>query len=268
MPNQFLVVEVLKSIQDSKDAPSLRFARFKRDATLAIATATGFSGIPNSCNYVFTSSSEFDELFDGAATVLRGISLDAWNNHQDRTTAIAAIELAIWHAKSRELKQRLAEDRVTLKKIRGQSLLPPALSRLVRNVVLSVMGISMALGALYSCVFQNNSSSMTSHTQPADTNSGDVYYVSAGAGEALDEVKAEIETQQMQLQSLDDKIEQLGKEIEKDRSMLDTTSQSATDEFNRKVDRYNALLQEDKDAAAAVDQKINAYNAALKRYAQ
>jgi hypothetical protein len=268
MPNQFLAAEVLKSIQDSKDAPSLRLVRFKRDATLAIAKDAGFYGIPGSCGYLSTSSPEFNELFNGAAIVLRAISLDAWNNHQDQTTAIAAIELAIWHAKNPELKQRLAEERVTLKKIRGRSILPPALSRQVRNVGLSVVGIYVVSCIVYSCVSTNHSSSVTSHTQPADTNSGDFYYVPAGAAEALDDVKAQIEMQQMQLQNLDDKIKQLGPEIEKDRSTLDTTSQSAMDEFNRKVDRYNALLQEDKDAAAAVDQKINAYNAALKRYAQ
>ena len=40
--------------------------------------------------------------------------LDAWNNHQDRQTAVAANELAIKHATSPELKQRLGRGQKNL----------------------------------------------------------------------------------------------------------------------------------------------------------
>ena len=99
------VYELLKSIQDSKKSPSERLGRFNAEvANVLISAMAGLS----------RGSDDYNQLWDSAAIVLRGISLDAWNNHQDRQTAVAANELAIKHATSPELKQRLAEDKSTL----------------------------------------------------------------------------------------------------------------------------------------------------------
>lgn len=119
------VYTLLKSIQDSKDSPSARLARFKRDAVAAIVKATGISGFSETFDYLTSAGAEFKELFDSAAIVLRGISLDAWNSHRDRETAVAANELAIRHANSAELKQRLAEDKRTLQEMRYEANLSP-----------------------------------------------------------------------------------------------------------------------------------------------
>jgi hypothetical protein len=119
------VYALLKSIQESKESPSVRLARFKRDAVAAIVKAAGVSGYSENYGYLSATSADFKELFDSAAIVLRGISLDAWNNHKDRQTAIAANELAVRHATSPELKQRLAEDKGTLQQMRYEADLAP-----------------------------------------------------------------------------------------------------------------------------------------------
>ena len=56
------------------------------------------------------------ELLDSVAIVLNGISLDAWNNHQDFKTAVDANALATTNARSPELINRLKENHADLKK--------------------------------------------------------------------------------------------------------------------------------------------------------
>jgi len=122
------VYSLLKSIQDGKESPSVRLARFKSDVVAAIVKAAGVSGYSENYGYLSATSADFKELFNSAAIVLRGISLDAWNNHKDRQTAIAANELAVRHATSPELKQRLAEDKATLQQMRYEADLEPITS--------------------------------------------------------------------------------------------------------------------------------------------
>lgn len=115
---------LLKSIQDSKESPCARLARFERDAIPALVEvgATGYS--PNS-GYLSVIPRDCEDLFNSAAVVLRGISLDAWNNHQDLRTALAANDLAIKHATDPDLKQRLTEDKATLQETQPVADLTP-----------------------------------------------------------------------------------------------------------------------------------------------
>ena len=96
----------------------MRLTRFKSDAVAAIVKAAGVSGFSENYGYLSATSADFKELFDSAAIVLRGIALDAWNNHHDRQTAVAANNLAVKDATSPELKQRLAEDKKALQQMR------------------------------------------------------------------------------------------------------------------------------------------------------
>ncbi len=113
------VYAVLKSIQDSKKSPSERFSRFNAEvADVLISAMVGLS----------RDSDDYKQLWDSAAIVLRSIALDAWNNHHDRQTAVAANELAVKHATSPELKQRLAEDKRTLQQMRYEADLAPIAS--------------------------------------------------------------------------------------------------------------------------------------------
>jgi hypothetical protein len=101
------VYTLLKSIKDSKDHPRSRLRIFNADLANVLISAT--AGLPR-------GSESRNQLLDTAAIVLRGISLDAWNTHQDSATATAANDLAIKYACDPDLKERLLLDRVTLRK--------------------------------------------------------------------------------------------------------------------------------------------------------
>jgi hypothetical protein len=291
---------LLKSIQDSKESPSARMARFKRDVVGAITKVAGISGFSQNYGYLSATTEEFKELFDNAAIVLRGISLDAWNNHQDRQTAVAANELAILHATSPELKQRLAEDKSTLQQQSTHHLDGSGWQRTNAKeksssvnpgmVFLVIVGILVVWGVIGSCNSTNDSPHSTtydSHTPSAPayappapsapaytpppasdggSSGGNVYRVPSDVSSALDREKEGIEADRAVLKQLDDQLDSLGRKIESDRIYLDKTSQDDVDAFNAKVDRYNTLSQQDKAATAAFNVRVDNYNAKLRQY--
>jgi hypothetical protein len=291
---------LLKSIQDSKESPSARLARFKRDVVGAITKVAGISGFSQNYGYLSATTEEFKELFDNAAIVLRGISLDAWNNHQDRQTAVAANELAILHATSPELKQRLAEDKSTLQQQSTHHLDGSGWQRTNAKeksssvnpgmVFLVIVGILVVWGVIGSCNSTNDSPHSTtydSHTPSAPayappapsapaytpppasdggSSGGNVYRVPSDVSSALDREKEGIEADRAVLKQLDDQLDSLGRKIESDRIYLDKTSQDDVDAFNAKVDRYNTLSQQDKAATAAFNVRVDNYNAKLRQY--
>ena len=73
------------------------------------------------------------------------------------------------------------------------------------------------------------------------------------------------ESEKAQADALQSELESLGSEIESDRTTLDRESQSELDDFNDKVNRYNALLQDVRLANANVNQWADAYNSLLEQ---
>ena len=125
------IYALLKSIQDSKDAPKKRLERFEREAMPAIIRMTseitdvtpvdGIKSKPRKIragHFGKTPSEEkaYTDLLNSVAIVLRGISLEAWNTHHDKATAIAANRLAWAFACDPPLDQKLQEDQSTLAK--------------------------------------------------------------------------------------------------------------------------------------------------------
>ena len=215
------------------------------------------------------SSDNRNQLFDSAAIVLRDISLNAWNTHQDWQTAVAANEIATKYACELGLSKRLLEDRATLGRMMMGVQLPsltaalpvfPSQQRKAANPAgigcLVVVAIFVVLGVIGSCNSTNNSSSST----------GNVYRVPRAVSSTLNSEKAEIESERATLEALETQVEKLGREIERDRVYLDRTSQFAIDQFNAKVEQYNALSQRAKIANAAFNVKVDNYNAKLRQY--
>ncbi|MFZ0828921.1 MAG: response regulator [Verrucomicrobiia bacterium] len=270
------VYALLKSIQESKDHPRSRLGRFNAEVANVLISAT--VSLPR-------GSDSRNQLFDSAAIVLRGISLEAWNTHQDSKTAVAANELAIKYAVDQEFKQRLAEDKATLQQMGAKVAAAAAAKRESSKQTgigcLVVIAIFIVLGIIGSYNSTNSTSSNSSYTPPpapsaqidtpppvsASGNSGgNEYSVPSSTSSTLDIEKAEIESERTTLQALDAQVDELGREIENDRLYLDRTSQDAVDAFNAKVDRHNTLAQQDKDATAAFNQRVDNYNAKLRPY--
>ena len=99
--------------------------------------------------------------------------------------------------------------------------------------------------------------------------------------------KLALETQRSKGVPLQNRLETLGRKIERDRFYLDRSTQFAIDDFNAEVEtynillraheadneaeralveRYNAVLGAAKAQDAVVDQMIDNYNAKLRRY--
>lgn len=285
---------LLKSIQDSRDTPSARLERFTFEAIPALGKAGGVSGSSESYSDPSSASTDFKQLFDSAAIVLRGISLDAWNNHYDRVTAVAANELAIQYAYSPELQQRLAEDKATLRRhaedkaglqrVSAQTagtIIPTQRqntkdSALVWPVVVGMFVVICIIGSCISDSASNSTNSTPSapsapsyappRTFGGSTPGGNVYRIPNSESSTLNSEKAEIESERATLEALEAQVERLGREIDTDRIYLDRTRQYAVDLFNAKVARYNAMAQSAKGANAAFNEKVDAYNAKLRSY--
>jgi hypothetical protein len=285
----------LSAISNSNDHPDARLNRFIFEA---IPVPTN-----NSTN---TNSNSETGLFNHAATVLREISLEAWNKFQDSATAIAANDLAIKYACDPDLKERLLFDRVTLRKnaeqkhhsgiehikyegsdwivLNEQRKQKSAANGAWKSIALAwlvVIVIWIIAAIISSCNSTDNSSSNSSYTPSATPSAptytpppasgsrnsgGNVYRVPDYVSSQLDREKVGIEADRAVLKQLDVQLDSLGREIENDRIYLDKTSQDAVDAFNAKVDRYNTLSQQDKAATAAFNERVDSYNAKLRQY--
>jgi len=257
-----------------------------------IAEAAGISGYSESHGYLSGDKTGYAELFDSAAIVLRDISLTAWNDFDDKRTAVQANKLAIQHAIGAELKQRLLEDRATLQKNTTHNLDGPGWQRRHTGekssnvhpgmVALGIVGILVVWGIIGSCNSTNNSTHSTTYeshpastpayapppaTSAGDANSdGKVYRVPSYVSSSLDREKLEIEADRAVLKQQADQLDALGREIDSDRIYLDKTSEYSVNAFNAKVDRYNYLSQQAKAANAAFNARVDSYNAKLQQY--
>lgn len=388
------VYAALKTIQDSSDHPRVRLDKFQETVVPIIYGAADLASDSDSAN----------ELFDVAAIILRGISLEAWNKYKDRNTAVAAHQSAIKFARGTELKQRLAEDQKTLHEMGPAAGLTPisatpslsTMNRCGKALALLIGGVVLAifiLGALNSGNSPSSSSPSSptasteaspyekstqsqdqptvpaSITQPtiaavekgtlctvkipangtmsvhagatanstivATLKNGDHVYLDAGdaiettsawrkvttfagvsgwvstgfaptttdeigrtpsspdyagtpsvftgkttgygasastyrvpssAANGLDLERAAVDSERAALEALESQISSLSREIESERVYLDQTNPYAVQQFNSKVDSYNALLRQDKGATAAFNQKVDNYNAKLRQY--
>ena len=142
-------------------------------------------------------------------------------------------------------------------------------------ITMIVMMSSSGSGSSYSQSTYSPPPQSSPYTQPSPTAAatassgnydGNVYQVPNSASSDLDREKTAIETDRAVLNQLDDQVDTLGRQIETDRLYLDKTSQSAVDEINAKVDRYNTLSQQAKAATAAFNERVDSYNSKLKTY--
>jgi hypothetical protein len=107
----------------------------------------------------------------------------------------------------------------------------------------------------------------TPSSNPPDSSTG--YRVPSSTSSLLAAEKAEIESEKLRVQALDNEVEDLGREIERQRAYLNLDPEAdevQVNVFNTKVRRYNVLLQEAQMAEAALSQRINDYNARVRAH--
>jgi hypothetical protein len=103
---------------------------------------------------------------------------------------------------------------------------------------------------------------------PVDYGSAPSYSVPSASVSALDTEKAVIDSTRGYLEIMGTQIETLGAEVDAERLTLDTSSQTAVDAFNEKVNKYNALLETNKIETADFNEMVERYNAKLKNESQ
>ena len=95
------IYKELSSIQESKDSPSNRLNKIKTQVLPFIAQFMEKEG---------AADDRLPELLDSTSIVLRGISVEAYNNASDVPTALAAIKLAVCLAQDPERKKQAGQD--------------------------------------------------------------------------------------------------------------------------------------------------------------
>jgi hypothetical protein len=257
----------LKTIQDSPANPKSKLRHLRAELVPLLESLKQKHGF---------SSQLVIKLSDSIAIVLRGISIEAHNKYQDFTTALDAIHTAHAYAFDPDLKGRTAEDLETVRKsasnnqtanftMHGRDSTPPrirtrqsAAKKSPANATglgcLAVIAIFVVLGAIGAC----DSPSTTSSTKPN-------YRVPSYMTADLATEREAIEAQRTTATQLENEADTLAREIESARAFLDRTSQFEVDQFNAKVNRYNAQAAAAKAQTTLLNQMIDSYNVKLQR---
>lgn len=103
------VYELLSTIEQSTAPPNYKLARIRGEIIPRLSAVVSAEG---------SSSEVAADLSNSIATVLRGVSVDANNDHSDTDTALEVIELAIALAREHGLQTRVAADRIQLIEIK------------------------------------------------------------------------------------------------------------------------------------------------------
>lgn len=265
------IYELLKELQDSDESPSQKLETFRSTIlSLLASAASGGKSDSVACS----------QLFDGAARVLRGISLDAWNESQNLVTAEHANELACTYAKDSTLKQQLLNDQKTIRNLSYQAPSPQKdTSPGISGGCMVVIGLIVLFGIIGSCNRNTDSTPSRSYEPPA-TPSPSTYRPPAPSGNAesgryrvpsyihaeLARDSQAIETERSKATLLASQADSLSNEIEREGRLIDRTSQASVDEFNRKVARYNSMIEDVRVQNRLVNQMVDNYNAKLRQH--
>ena len=144
------------------------------------------------------------------------------------------------------------------------------------------VAIAIILGIIYSLNAKKTAPSGGSYTPPSAPNPPAYTPPSAPATPASESktvyrvdsfIKAElrrdgqvIDSEKAKAERMARQLESLGREIEQKRLYLDRASQSAVDEFNRKVDTYNGLLHRVRAQNRLVNELVESYNEKLHKH--
>ncbi len=82
----------------------------------------------------------------------------------------------------------------------------------------------------------------------------------------LDRDSRLIDSEKAKAEQMASQLENLGREIEHERSFVGPRRQSNVDEFNRKIDTYNGLLERVRAQNRLVNQLVESYNEKLRQH--
>ena len=93
-----------------------------------------------------------------------------------------------------------------------------------------------------------------------------VYRIPSNMQAELDRDSRLIDSEKAKAEQMASQLENLGREIERERSFVGPRRQSNVDEFNRKIDTYNGLLERVRAQNRLVNQLVESYNEKLRQH--
>lgn len=292
------IYALLKVIQDSGDSARSKYERFNAEALPSIMKIAGVSGVSASFGLLGGDSEQYAELLDSAAVVLRGISVDAWNEDNDSQTALTAIDLALQLVRDTEHKKRMQDDKQKLEQMRERQVSQAKAAKLEAERREREQKIKRTFGWIAAVVFvalmiwgsqssnTNTSSGSSSptppsqpssytppslynynYTPPVSTTPG-TYRVPSHRTAELNRDSQAIDLERANIDALKSSVNALKRDIESSRLYLNRTSEYDVDQFNEKVNRYNAMLERLRGRQITFNQMVDDYNDKLHRYAQ
>jgi hypothetical protein len=270
------IYALITKINESTDEPRLKLYNFRQRVAPELKRVLAGKD---------KAGDAFDELYEAAAFLLRSISVDAWNKHQDKKTSLEAVTLAHEYARKDETKAKLAEDNRTLVSLSSQPTPPPSTTprlsypvstpsqndplKKLKIAGLVVLGF-IILANLDKCSSSNTSTTGSSARQSNYSNNSqadkDTYRIPKSRSAELARDKSAIESQKSYVTTIQSQLDALGRQIDSKRRYVDNTNQYDVDDFNRLVNRYNSDLETVRTQGRVLSSMIDNYNAKLQRY--
>ena len=123
---------------------------------------------------------------------------------------------------------------------------------------------SASSGGSYSSAPSRSTYRSPSTPGTSTSESGSAYRVPSDVIGELERERQRIEAEKGWMEQMISQLDNLGREIERERLYINSASQLA--EFNRKVDNYNRLLEEAREKNRLLNQMIDRYNGKLQNY--
>jgi tetratricopeptide (TPR) repeat protein len=101
---------------------------------------------------------------------------------------------------------------------------------------------------------------------PSTSHDGSTYRVPTSVSGELDRDRRAIDSAEAKMSQLQAELDALERQIDRERLIMDRTSELAVTRFNQRIDRYNGLLEDVRAQERLVNQMIDNYNSKLRRY--
>jgi tetratricopeptide (TPR) repeat protein len=222
---------------------------------------------------------------------IRSLAITCHNSHADSELSAQVLGLCkLFRFKGAELDKKLEEDFKTIGQIisgrrrvehtvvvewpKQESSNKVALAALVIVAAVIVISVIATLSSPRTTSRMGSYGPRNTSRPPAyrsssgtsSTESGTVYRVPSYVSAELERDSQAIDREKAKAERLASQLDGLSRDIERERLLLDQTSQFAVDEFNRRVNSYNSLLESMRAQQRVVNQMVANYNEQLRKY--
>jgi len=225
---------------------------------------------------------------------IRSLAIACHNSHADSELSAQVLGLCkLFRFKGAELDKKLEEDFKVVEGIlsnrrhteqtvaaRRKEQEPSNTARVLGCLI--TVAVLILIGVISSLSSRETAPKRTSRTLPntsgrpaeqtrslprtSNSESKTVYRIPSYVSAELEKDSQAIDREKAKAERLANQLDSLSRQIERERLLLDRTSQFAVNEFNSKVNTYNALLETTRAQGRVVNQMVANYNEKLRKY--